>query len=44
MAKLSAGDQFPAAALKDIDSATVEFSAIFAKAPASIVLFYRRRW
>jgi len=41
MAKLAVGDRFPTAALKDIGGATVEFPAIFAEAPATIVFFYR---
>jgi peroxiredoxin len=44
MAKLKVGDQFPAVTLDDIDGASVEFPAIFAKAPATVVFFYRGRW
>lgn len=44
MAKLKAGDQFPAVILKDIDSVTVEFPGIFASAPSTVVFFYRGRW
>jgi hypothetical protein len=34
MAKLTVGDQFPKATLKDIDGATVEFPAVFGDAPS----------
>ena len=44
MAKLKVGEQFPAAILDDIDGTAVEFPAIFAKAPATVVFFYRGRW
>ncbi|MGH7871412.1 MAG: hypothetical protein ACREQO_04235 [Candidatus Binatia bacterium] len=44
MAKLTIGDQFPAVTLKDIDGTAVEFPVIFAKAPATVVFFYRGRW
>jgi hypothetical protein len=38
------GGNFPAARLQDIDGKTVEFPAVFAEAPASVVFFYRGRW
>jgi len=44
MAKLSVGDQFPSAMLKDIDGATVEFPTAFAAAPSTVIFFYRGRW
>jgi len=44
MAKLTVGDRFPAAALKDVDGVTVEFPSIFKTAPATVVFFYRGRW
>lgn len=44
MAPLSVGDKFPAASLKDIDGETVRFPEIFARAPATVVFFYRGRW
>ena len=44
MAKLAVGDPFPAATLQDIDGATVEFPAVFTKAPATVIFFYRGRW
>jgi hypothetical protein len=44
MAKLAAGDQFPVATLDDIDGVAVNFPAIFANAPSTVVFFYRGRW
>ena len=44
MAPLSVGDKFPAASLKDIDGEAVRFPEIFARAPATVVFFYRGRW
>lgn len=44
MAKLTIGDIFPDARLQDIDGETVEFPALFAKVPATVVFFYRGRW
>lgn len=44
MAKLKVGDPFPAGRLQDIDGETVEFPAVFKKAPATVVFFYRGRW
>lgn len=44
MAKLTVGDIFPSAALKDIDGVNVNFPAIFKNAPATVVFFYRGRW
>jgi peroxiredoxin len=44
MAKLTVGDIFPSAALKDIDGVTVDFPAVFKNAPATVVFFYRGRW
>ncbi|MGH7853513.1 MAG: hypothetical protein ACREP3_08715 [Candidatus Binatia bacterium] len=44
MAKLAVGDQFPAVTLQDIDGATVEFPAVFAQAPSTVIFFYRGRW
>jgi hypothetical protein len=44
MAKLTVGDQFPAAMLNDIDGAIVDFPAVFKNAPATVIFFYRGRW
>ncbi len=44
MSMLAVGERFPAARLQDIDGAAVEFPAVFAKAPATVVFFYRGRW
>jgi len=44
MAKLTVGDRFPATTLRDIDGVSVDFPAIFQKAPATVVFFYRGRW
>ena len=44
MSILAAGEKFPQAKLKDTDGKTVEFPAVFAKAPATVVFFYRGRW
>ncbi|MGH7844907.1 MAG: hypothetical protein ACREQW_07040 [Candidatus Binatia bacterium] len=44
MAIPSVGADFPAASLKDTDGETVEFPAVFANAPATVVFFYRGRW
>jgi peroxiredoxin len=44
MAKLTVGEQFPSASLKDIDGVTVDFPAIFKNAPATVIFFYRGRW
>ena len=44
MAKLKAGDHFPAVILRDIDGVIVDFPAVFAKAPSTVVFFYRGRW
>ncbi len=44
MAKLTIGDQFPAAMLKDIDGTTVDFPAVFKNAPSTVIFFYRGRW
>ena len=44
MPKMRIGDSFPAAKFQDIDGETVEFPAVFAKAPATVVFFYRGRW
>ncbi len=44
MAKLTVGDEFPKATLKDIAGATVEFPAVFADAPSTVIFFYRGRW
>jgi len=38
------GGDFPPAKLDDIDGASVEFPAVFAQAPATVVFFYRGRW
>ncbi len=37
MAKLSVGDQFPTAALKDIDGVAVDFPAVFKNAPSTVI-------
>jgi len=44
MSELTAGKKFPAATLQDIDGETVKFPEVFAKAPATVVFFYRGRW
>lgn len=44
MALLSIGADFPSGSLKDTDGETVEFPAVFANAPATVVFFYRGRW
>jgi peroxiredoxin len=44
MARLTIGDQFPAATLTDIDGATVPFPAVFGAAPSTVIFFYRGRW
>jgi len=44
MAKLTVGDQFPLASIKDIDGATIDFPAVFKNAPATVIFFYRGRW
>jgi hypothetical protein len=38
------GDKFPAAVLRDSGATLVEFPAVFSRAPATIVFFYRGRW
>jgi peroxiredoxin len=44
MTKLTVGDRFPAATLRDIDGAAVDFPAVFNNAPATVIFFYRGRW
>jgi hypothetical protein len=44
MAKLKVSDQFPGATLQDIDGLAVEFPAVFAAAPSTVIFFYRGRW
>jgi len=44
MAKLTVGDQFPAATLNDINGLAVNFPAVFKNPPATVVFFYRGRW
>jgi peroxiredoxin len=44
MTKLTVGDIFPSATLRDIDDRSVEFPAVFSQAPATVVFFYRGRW
>ena len=44
MAKLTVGDQFPAAILNDIDGVAVNFPTVLKSAPATVVFFYRGRW
>ena len=44
MATLKLGDQFPAATLKDIDGAIVNFPALFRDALSTVIFFYRGRW
>jgi len=44
MVKLNIGADFPPAALQDIDGVAVQFPALFANAPATVVFFYRGRW
>ena len=44
MAKLTVGEQFPSASLKDIDGVAVDFPAVFKNAPATVLVFYRGRW
>jgi peroxiredoxin len=44
MALLNIGAKFPKATLRDIDGNAIEFPAVLAEAPASIVFFYRGQW
>jgi len=44
MAELAIGEKFPVAKLQDIDGEAVNFPQIFARAPATVVFFYRGRW
>jgi len=44
MAKLTVGDIFPAAVLRDIDGIVVDFPEVFKAAPATVGSFYRGRW
>jgi hypothetical protein len=44
MSTLAVVDIFPTAQLKDIDDVPVEFPAVFANAPATVIFFYRGRW
>lgn len=44
MARLKVNEDFPKARLHDIDGAAVDFPAVFARAPATVVFFYRGRW
>ena len=44
MAKLTVGDRFPSASIKDIDGVTVDFPTVFKNAPATVLFFYRGRW
>jgi hypothetical protein len=44
MANLAIGDLFPAVTLKDIDGVAVEFPAVFANAPSTVIFFCRGRW
>ena len=44
MPRPKVGDKFPAAKVKDIDGAAVEFPQVFTHAPATVVFFYRGRW
>jgi hypothetical protein len=44
MAVLSIGDSFPAARLQETNQEAVEFPAVFANAPATVIFFYRGRW
>lgn len=37
MAKLAVGDRFPSVTLKGIDGAAVEFPAVFAQAPSTVI-------
>jgi hypothetical protein len=39
LSKLAVGDLFPTAQLKDIDDVAVEFPAVFANAPATVIFF-----
>jgi len=44
VSRLQVHDDFPRARLQDIDGGMVEFPAVFAQAPATVVFFYRGRW
>jgi len=44
LAKLTVGDPFPSATIKDIDGAAVDFPAVFKNAPSTVIFFYRGRW
>lgn len=44
MSKLAVGDKFPIVILQDTNGDTVEFPAVFSKAPATVIFFYRGRW
>ncbi len=44
MVTIAVGDPFPVATLEDVDGGTVDFPAVFAGAPATIVFLYRGRW
>jgi hypothetical protein len=44
LAKLTVGEQFPAARIKDIDGVAVDFPAVFKNAPSTVIFFYRGRW
>ncbi len=44
MNKRKVNDDFPRAQLHDIEGAAVDFPAVFAQAPATVVFFYRGRW
>jgi hypothetical protein len=44
MVSIAVGDPFPAATVTDIDGERVDFPAVFADAPATVVFLYRGRW
>ena len=44
MTILSVGSSFPIARLEDTNGEAVEFPAVFANAPATVIFFYRGRW
>jgi peroxiredoxin len=44
MALLDIGAKFPKATLRDVDGNAIEFPAVLAEAPASVVFFYRGQW
>jgi hypothetical protein len=44
MSTFAVSGKFPAAILQDSNGEKVEFPAVFSKAPATVIFFYRGRW